>query len=454
MALTSLSALDGRYESRVSELAPILSEYGLIRARVKVEVEYVKALAREKEVTGLKPLSKKNEDFLSGLVHDFSVKDAEEIKKIESTTKHDVKAVEYWLQKKCTKAGFGHINSFIHFGLTSEDVNSTAYALMLKEAMKGIVVPEVVKLQKTYAQMARKYAKLPLLARTHGQPATPTTLGKECAVVAERLARKIAQLTAMPYYAKLSGATGTYAALHCAYPRVQWPRFAGRLLKKLGLSQHGATTQIEPHDYVAEILSCISHINAIGIDAAADAWLMISRDLLTLKKVEGEVGSSTMPHKINPIDFENAEGNFGISSAVCMHLAGVLPVSRLQRDLVDSTRMRNLAVGVGHHVLAVKSMLAGLQKITPNKKAMQREIDGHPEVLAEAIQTVLRAEGDASAYDTLKKATRGVKITMDDLKNIIDGLPISAERKSALKKLTPSTYVGLAENIAKGAKGV
>ena len=439
-ALGALSPLDGRYSSSVKELNAYFSEAALMRYRIYVEVEYLIALSHEKKISELPTLSKRQQARLRSSYQKFDLNSAQTVKQIEAETNHDVKAIEYYIQKHCK----AKLHPWIHFALTSEDVNNISYTLMWCHAIKQVYVPMLTDLQKDLKRMAKKYRSVPMLAMTHGQPATPTTFGKEIAVLYKRLDRQIMQIKKHSALGKLSGATGTWSAHVSAYPKIDWVKFTSKFIKSLGLHPNTITTQIEPHDSMAESFHQVLRINSILKDLCQDFWLYVSRGILSQKKVAGEVGYSTMPHKINPIQFENAEGNLGLSNALLSHLAQKLPISRMQRDLTDSTVLRNQGVALGYSFLALKSISKGLSRITINKSKMKFELGEHWEVLAEAIQTILRKEGKVDAYEKLKNMTRGEKINESSITDFISSLKISDENRETLSNLRPESYVGKA----------
>jgi len=442
-ALGALSPLDGRYSSSVKELNAYFSEAALMRYRIYVEVEYLIALSHEKKISELPTLSKRQQARLRSSYQKFDLNSAQTVKQIEAETNHDVKAIEYYIQKHCK----AKLHPWIHFALTSEDVNNISYTLMWCHAIKQVYVPMLTDLQKDLKRMAKKYRSVPMLAMTHGQPATPTTFGKEIAVLYKRLDRQMMQIKKHSALGKLSGATGTWSAHISAYPKIDWVKFTSKFIKSLGLHPNTITTQIEPHDSMAESFHQVLRINSILKDLCQDLWLYVSRGILSQKKVAGEVGSSTMPHKINPIQFENAEGNLGLSNALLSHLAQKLPISRMQRDLTDSTVLRNQGVALGYSFLALKSISKGLSRITINKSKMKFELGEHWEVLAEAIQTILRKEGKVDAYEKLKNMTRGEKINESSITDFISSLKISDENRETLSNLRPESYVGKASDI-------
>lgn len=447
MSLSSISPLDGRYNKKLDALRSYFSELALQKYRVIVELSYLIALGEEPKIPEVKKFSKTELNLVEKIVNNFSEADGKRIKTIEKTTNHDVKAIEYFLQEKLKNTSLKNRIPFIHFALTSEDVNNLAYALMTLNGFKEVLIPQLKEVQKEIQKRAKAWKKIPLLSRTHGQTATPTTLGKEFFVFAKRLEYELEELKEQPIRGKLNGATGTFAAHAIAYPEVNWLKFSHKFVKGLGLTPNLVTTQIEPHDWVAELTDKVRHANNILTDFARDVWTYISQDYFKLKKKAGEVGSSTMPHKVNPIDFENAEGNFGVANALLSFLSNKLPISRLQRDLTDSTVFRNLGVAFGHSLLGWKSLLTGINKLEVNKAKLKADLDKNPEVLAEAIQTVLRKCGDTQAYEKLKALTRGEKLTLEILQKFIQELKIPKSEKEKLLKLTPAKYIGLAEKF-------
>ena len=434
--MQSLSPLDGRYQSKTEVLRPFFSEEALIRYRVLVEVRYFKALAAEPSIRDLPKLSTAQNKALERLLDHFSLAEAKKVKTIEKTTNHDVKAVEYYLKKKVGAIpGLKKRTEFIHFGLTSEDVNNLAYGLMVHDALKEIIRPELRRIIRSLGGISKRWSKIDLLSLTHGQPATPTTVGKEIQVFVDRLSRQEQQIKKIKMQGKFGGAVANYAAHRAAYPEVKWETLGQKFVRSLGLEPMKHSTQINPHDDLAELSHILFRINTILLDFSRDAWIYISRGVFKQKVVAGEVGSSTMPHKVNPIDFENAEGNFGLSNALFSHFAEKLPVSRLQRDLSDSTVQRNIGVAFGYHLLAVSSLQKGLSKVSVNRKVVKKELEEHPEVLAEAIQMVLRKNGVEGAYEKLKALTRGESITRADIKAFIESLTLPASEKKRLKKI-------------------
>jgi len=449
MNLTNLSPVDGRYAEKVDALRPILSEYGLIRFRVLVEIRWLQALADEPAIVEVPPLSEAADAHLEGMLSGFSIDDAERVKAIEKTTNHDVKAVEYFLKERIAdQPELVRVNEFFHFACTSEDINNLSYALMLKDAREAVLLPQMGKVIEAVKTLAHQYADQPMLSRTHGQPATPTTLGKEFANVAARLQRQCTQLGAVELLGKINGAVGNYNAHLIAYPEVDWERLARRFVQSLGLSFNPYTIQIEPHDYIAEFFHALARFNTVLMDFNRDVWGYISLGYFRQKTVAGEVGSSTMPHKVNPIDFENSEGNLGLANALFGHLAEKLPISRWQRDLTDSTVLRNIGVGIAHTSIALQSTLKGLSKLQLNPEALDTDLDANWEVLAEPIQTVMRRYGIDKPYEKLKELTRGQRIEPEALRRFIEGLDIPLEAKGRLLELTPRAYTGLAKTLA------
>ena len=449
--LTALSPLDGRYAARLDALRPLLSEYGLMQRRVQVEVEWFVALS-DAGFAEFNPLSEAARGLLRGLVLRFSQADAQAIKEIEKTTNHDVKAVEYWLKQRFDKLPeLKAAGEFVHFACTSEDINNTSHALMLGAARDEVLLPALDGLIATLTQLAHDQAAQPMLARTHGQTASPTTVGKEVANVAARLARARAAIAAVKPLAKMNGAVGNYNAHLAAYPDVDWEAFSRRVVEqRLGLAFNPLTIQIEPHDWMAELFDAVARANTILIDWARDAWGYISLGYFGQKTKAGEIGSSTMPHKVNPIDFENAEGNFGLANALLTHMAQKLPVSRWQRDLTDSTVLRNVGVAFGYTLLGVDGVARGLTKLSVNREALQADLDAAWEVLAEPIQTVMRRYGAANPYERLKALTRGQRITQQDILAFIDTLTeVPAAERERLKALTPAGYTGAAAALAR-----
>ncbi|MDD5751036.1 MAG: adenylosuccinate lyase [Candidatus Peribacteraceae bacterium] len=429
-----LSPLDGRYRSKTAALRPFFSEEALMRARVCVELRYFIALADEPGVRDFPRLKGKQIRAIDALFERFSLKDALAIQAIEKKTNHDVKAVEYFLRAKLERiSGLKHYASFLHFALTSEDVNNLAYGILISQSLKEVIIPALRRVLGDLRRLERAGKRVQLLSLTHGQPATPTTVGKEFAVFADRLERQMDQLKTFRMQGKFGGAVGTYAAHSVAYPDVAWETFGKKFVRSLGLMPLAHATQINPHDDIAELSHILQRINTILLDCSRDLWMYISRGVFKQRVIAGEVGSSTMPHKVNPIDFENAEGNLGLSTALFTHFAEKLPVSRLQRDLSDSTVQRSIGSAFGYHLLAVSSLLKGLSKISMDRSVIRRELDDHPEVLADAIQILLRKHGIADAYERLKKLTRGAKVTRASLLAFTDSLPLSKAEKERLK---------------------
>jgi adenylosuccinate lyase len=450
-ALTALSPLDGRYAARVAALAPHFSEYGLVRHRVQVELAWLVALSDEPAIGEVAPFGAATRRAIDDAMSAFSAADAARVKAIERVTNHDVKAVEYWLKERF--AGVPEIaraSEFIHFACTSEDINNLSHGLALSHARKDVLLPALREIAGELRALAHEHAAVPMLSRTHGQAATPTTLGKEMANVYARLERQIAAIERVPIKGKINGAVGNYNAHVAAYPDVDWERLAARVVGSLGLEFNPYTTQIEPHDYMAELFDAVARANTILIDLDRDIWGYVSLGYFRQRMREGEVGSSTMPHKVNPIDFENSEGNLGLANSLLRHLAEKLPISRFQRDLTDSTVLRNMGVALGYALLGWSSLRQGLAKLTADAARMAEDLDANWEVLAEPIQTVMRRYGVDQPYEKLKALTRGQSgMTRETLHAFIDGLPLPDEAKQGLKALTPATYVGLAAGLAK-----
>ncbi|KQR18164.1 MULTISPECIES: adenylosuccinate lyase [Xanthomonas] len=449
-ALLALSPLDGRYASKVDALRPIFSEYGLIRARVKVEIEWLLALAAEPGIAELAPFSAAASQRLRALADDFSVTHAGRVKEIERTTNHDVKAVEYFIKEQLKDdAELGPALEFVHFACTSEDINNLSYGLMLEQARRDVLLPTLDGITASLRTLAHAQAAQPMLSRTHGQTASPTTLGKEIANVVARLERQRKQIAAVDLTGKINGAVGNYNAHLVSYPQLDWAAFAQRFVESLGLVFNPYTTQIEPHDNVAEIGDATRRANTILIDLSRDIWGYISLGYFKQKLKEGEVGSSTMPHKVNPIDFENAEGNFGVANALFEHFSAKLPISRWQRDLTDSTVLRALGTAFGHTQVALDSLAKGLGKLTVNPQRLDADLDAAWEVLAEAVQTVMRRHGLPNPYEQLKALTRGHGITAASMQAFVESLELPEEDKQRLRTLTPGGYTGLAEQLAR-----
>ncbi len=447
--LRAISPADGRYADKVGELRDIFSEYGLIRFRVLVEVRWLQWLADEPSIAEVAPLSSVMKDVLNALVDRFSMDEAERVKEIEATTNHDVKAVEYFIRERLGDGPETDIlKDFVHFGCTSEDINNLAYALMLRSARSDALTPRFRKLDRQLSDNAKRYADVPMLSRTHGQTASPTTVGKEFANVVHRLRRAQQSLAKVAILGKFNGAVGNFNAHLIAYPETDWPSISQRFVESLGVESNSHTTQIEPHDYTAEFAHALIRINTILIDLCRDVWGYISLGYFRQKLAKNEVGSSTMPHKVNPIDFENAEGNLGMSSAMLGHFAEKLPVSRWQRDLTDSTVQRNFGVAIGYTVIALESLFKGLSKLQLDEAAVAADIDEAWEVLAEAIQTVMRRYAIPEPYEKLKALTRGQAVTRQLLMEFIDTLEIPDSERLRLKELTPRAYIGLAAELA------
>ena len=450
LPLTALSPLDGRYAGKVDALRPHFSEYGLIHRRLQVEIAWLKALAAEKHFAEIPAFSKATLAELDELVARFSVKDAEGIKKIEAKTNHDVKALEYWIKLKLKKnAEVMKVGEFIHFACTSEDINNLSHALMCKHARDQVMLPALDKVIGRLRELAHAHAEVPMMSRTHGQPATPTTMGKEMANVAYRLGRARERIATVSLTGKINGAVGNYNAHLAAYPDFDWESFACRFVESLGLEFNPYTIQIEPHDALAELFDAFARANSILVDLDRDIWGYISLGFFKQKVKAGEVGSSTMPHKVNPIDFENSEGNLGLANAVLRHLAEKLPVSRWQRDLTDSTVLRNMGVGVGYALLGYDSLLKGLNKLEINAERMHEDLDANWELLAEPIQTVMRRYGIEKPYEKLKKLTRGQRVSKKKMQAFVEKLAIPESAKAELLKLTPWDYTGKAAELAK-----
>ena len=445
--LKAISPLDGRYSKSTENLSDYFSEHALIKYRTKVEIEYLISLSLEKEIQELKPFSKKDKEKLRKIYTSFNLDDSKRVKAIEVATNHDVKAVEYFIREKLEKINKKRIFPWIHFALTSEDINNLSYSLMWQEAFKKEFLPKLNEVIKKLKTISKQFANTPMLSLTHGQSATPTTFGKEIKVFIHRLNRQSSQMKKHTLLGKFSGATGTWAAHSIAYPKVNWLQFTRKFVYSLGLEPNLITTQIEPHDSVVESYHSIIRSNNILTDLCRDIWSYVSRGILKQKKIPGEVGSSTMPHKINPIQFENAEGNLGLATAIFDHLSNKLPISRMQRDLTDSTTLRNQGVAMGYSYLACKNILKGLRRITVDKTKMKTELDSHWEVLAEAIQTILRKTGSDNAYEQLKNMTQGTEINQASILEFVKLLRIPEEEKNKLINLTPDQYIGIAGKL-------
>lgn len=447
--LNAVSPLDGRYASRCDGLRPYLSEAGFMAHRVEVEIAWLIGLS-ESGLPELPPFSGQARQVLQNLVKDFSEADASRIKDIERTTNHDVKAVEYWLKEKVAgHPELAQAAEFIHFACTSEDINNTSHALMLGRSRDQVVLPQLLQILNVLKKLAHDHAEQPMLSRTHGQPASPTTLGKEFANVAARLARAIDDIQSVTPLAKMNGAVGNYNAHLSAYPEINWPELSAKVLRSMGLTQNTHTIQIEPHDWMARLFDAFARANTILIDLNRDIWGYISMGYFKQRLKDGEVGSSTMPHKVNPIDFENSEGNLGLANAMLRHLSEKLPISRWQRDLTDSTVLRNLGVALGYCMVSYDACLRGLGKLEVNSAAIDADIDACWEVLAEPVQTVMRRYGLPQPYEQLKALTRGKGITQEALQTFIAGLDLPTEAKQYLMDLSPRTYLGLAVTLAR-----
>ena len=448
--LAALSPLDGRYARAADPLRAYFSEQALIRYRVRIELAWLEALAAERSIRELKPFSPRTRSDFARLVEGFSEKDAEEIKRIEGETNHDVKAIEYWLKDRLARNEEAQRSlEFIHFACTSEDINNLAYALMMRESRDAVMLPRLAELVETLKRLAHRHAALPMLSRTHGQPASPTTLGKEMANFAHRLERAAERIGAVAVMGKMNGAVGNFNAHVAAYPAQAWERFSRRFVERLGLEHNPYTTQIEPHDWLAELLDAYARANSIVLDLDRDLWGYISLGYFRQKTKKGEVGSSTMPHKVNPIDFENSEGNIGLANALLRHLAEKLPVSRWQRDLSDSTAQRNIGAALGHGVLAYASCLRGLAKLEADPARLAADLETNWEVLAEAVQQVMRRYGVPQAYEKLKELTRGKRLDRTQLAAFVKSLAIPEDAKKRLLALTPGRYTGLAADLAR-----
>jgi adenylosuccinate lyase len=447
-SLTAISPIDGRYASKVEDLRPIFSEFGLIRFRVQVEVRWLQALAKHKQITEVPNFSATANKALDTIVTDFSEADAQRVKDIESTTNHDVKAVEYFLKEKIAdNAELNAVSEFIHFACTSEDINNLSYALMLKEG-RAAIAPQMIESIDALKTLAKDNAAQPMLSRTHGQSASPTTAGKEFANVAARMDRQLIHFNNVEILGKINGAVGNYNAHAVSYPNIDWQEFAKNFVESLGLTWNPYTIQIEPHDYIAEFFHALSRFNTILLDFDRDIWGYISQGFFKQKTIASEIGSSTMPHKVNPIDFENSEGNIGLANALFHHLAEKLPVSRWQRDLTDSTVLRNIGVGVAHTSIAIQATLKGISKLEINADAIEADLDANWEILAEPVQTVMRRYGIEKPYEKLKELTRGNRIDAAGMQAFIETLDMPEEAKQELIKLTPRSYTGYAEKLA------
>ena len=442
-SLTAISPIDGRYAAKTASLRAIFSEYGLIYHRLTVEVRWLQQLSRNADINEVPEFSAEATALLDSIVENFDPLQAQRIKEIETTTNHDVKAVEYYLKEQVAdNAELNAVSEFIHFACTSEDINNLSHALMLKSGRDQILLPKLTEVLDMINNLAHQYAAVPMMSRTHGQPASPTTLGKEFANVVHRMRRQLKQIEAVEILGKFNGAVGNYNAHISAYPDSDWPSISQQFIESMGLSWNPYTTQIEPHDYIAELFDALARLNTIMIDFSRDCWSYISIGYFKQRTVAGEVGSSTMPHKVNPIDFENAEGNLGIANAVLTHMAQKLPVSRWQRDLTDSTVLRNLGTGIGHVLIALDSLKRGIGKLEVNTAAIAADLENNWEVLAEPIQTVMRRYGVEQPYEKLKALTRGRKIDAQAVREFVEALEIPAAAKQELIKLTPASYIG------------
>ena len=452
-SLTAISPIDGRYGDKTSVLRSIFSEYGLLKYRVIVEVRWLQKLSTIAEIKEVPSFHQEANDYLDQVIASFNQLDAERIKTIEKTTNHDVKAVEYFLKEKVASIPELYaVTEFIHFACTSEDINNLSHALMLKTARDEVILPSWRQLIDEITKLATQYRDIPLLSRTHGQPATPSTLGKEFANVAYRMERQYKQLQDTEILGKMNGAVGNYNAHLAAYPDIDWHQISESMVQSLGIQWNPYTTQIEPHDYIAEMFDCIIRFNNILIDYDRDIWGYIALNHFKQKTIAGEIGSSTMPHKVNPIDFENSEGNLGLANAVLNHLANKLPISRWQRDLTDSTVLRNLGIGVGYSLIAYQSTLKGMSKLEVNETHLLNELDNNWEVLAEPIQTVMRRYGIEKPYEKLKELTRGKRVSAEEFRKFIDSLDIPEDEKARLKTWTPANYTGYATTLVSKLK--
>lgn len=448
--LTAISPTDGRYGDKTIDLRPLFSEYGLIRHRVLVEVRWLQALANNASITEVAAFDAQTSALLESIVADFDLEDAQRVKQIEKTTNHDVKAVEYYLKEKIKgNATMEAVSEFFHFACTSEDINNLSYALMLKAGRDTVMLPAMDNIIDKLVALAHAFAEFPMLSRTHGQTASPTTVGKELANVVHRLRKQRDHVAEVAILGKINGAVGNYNAHRVAYPEIDWPEFARAFIESLGIEMNPYTIQIEPHDYIAELFDALARFNTILIDLCRDIWSYISLSYFKQKTVAGEVGSSTMPHKVNPIDFENAEGNLGLANALFIHLAAKLPISRWQRDLTDSTVLRTLGTGLAHSLIAYQSLQKGLGKLEVNAVRLDQDLESSWEVLAEPIQTVMRRYGIENPYEKLKALTRGKAITCADLHQLINSVELPDDARQRLLQLTPQSYIGNADEQAK-----
>ena len=450
--LTAISPIDGRYANKTKNLQNIASEYGLIKYRIIIEIHWLKQLAANPDIPEVPALSLVASKFLDAIVANFSVDEAQRVKDIEATTNHDVKAVEYYLKEKVSAhKELLDLSEFIHFACTSEDINNLAYGLMLRDMRNEVLLPSIEKIIEDLKHSVQQYANMPMLSRTHGQPASPTTMGKEFANVHARVLNQLNTFKSVKLLGKINGAVGNYNAHLAAYPNVDWEALSSNFIEALELNCNHYTTQIEPHDYIAEYSDALSRINTILIDFCRDVWAYIAIEYFKQKVVKGEVGSSTMPHKVNPIDFENAEGNFGVANALLNHFSAKLPISRWQRDLSDSTVLRNLGVAVAHCEIGYQSLLKGLSKLEINQIQLQQDLEKNNQVLAEAIQTVMRKHKVSGAYEKLKELTRGKDLDNSKLETFIRSLDLPEDEKSNLLSLTTANYIGLANKQAIGS---
>ena len=448
--LLAISPLDGRYKSKCEDLAPYFSEFALMRYRVLVEVKWLQKLSEHDQIDELQAISDRGLEYLNDLIESFSIADAQRIKAIEATTNHDVKAVEYFIKEKFeNNTELSGQLEFVHFACTSEDINNLAYALMMRDGRDKVMLNQMREIENKLAQLANNFADQPMLCRTHGQPASPSTIGKEFANVAHRLRRQIAQIESSEILGKINGAVGNYNAHLAAYPSIDWQATAKEFVEGLGLSWNPYTTQIEPHDYVAELFDAVCRFNTVLIDFDRDIWAYISLGYFKQRTIAGEVGSSTMPHKVNPIDFENSEGNLGIANAIMTHLSEKLPISRWQRDLTDSTVLRNIGTGLAHSLIAYRATMKGIAKLELNAQAVDDDIDSSWEILAEPIQTVMRRYRIEKPYEKLKELTRGKQIDQQSVQNFIKNLTIPESAKQELLQLTPRKYLGNAVEQAR-----
>lgn len=447
-SITAISPIDGRYASKCSELQEVFSEYGLVKRRVLVECAWLEALCDAKDIPECKALSSTERKALRKIAAEFSPVDAQRVKDIEKTTNHDVKAVEYFLKEKVAGTSLEKRSEFIHFACTSEDINNMSHALMLRDG-KAVLRAAMDEMTAKISSMAKECAKVPMLAHTHGQPASPTTVGKELAVVSARLKRQAAEIDRLVMPAKMNGAVGNFNAHLSAYPDVDWEKLSRGVIESLGLRQNRLTTQIESHDGIAELFDAICRWNSVLLDFDRDVWMYVSMGYFKQRTIKGEIGSSTMPHKVNPIDFENSEGNLGLANAVMGFMARKLQISRMQRDLTDSTTLRNMGVGFGYTLIAIRSTVKGLGKLELNLERLAEDLDRNWEVLAEPIQTVMRKVGMDRPYERLKELTRGRRVTAEIMRDFVKNLPLPEADKKRLMKLTPATYVGIAAKLAK-----